>query len=185
MKIDCVIGIDPGVNGGIAIYRPGKITKVIKMPRNLIDLRDWFVYVTSICTPLVFLEKLSVRPDDVTIDQNDNTRANMGKMYRIQEMMKNFEQLKVIMNFSNIPFVLVSPMKWQSTLKLRLKGVKEEKIDRKNRYKKISGELYPAVNVALWNSDALLIMHFGRYVLANEQQWVKDNLPKNIIPKLF
>lgn len=185
MKIDCIIGIDPGVNGGIAIYRPGKITKVIKMPRNLMDLRDWFVYVTSICTPLVFLEKLSVRPDDVTIDKNDNTRANMGKMYRIQEMMKNFEQLKVIMNFSNIPFVLVSPMKWQSALKLRLKGVKEEKIDRKNRYKKISGELYPSVNVALWNSDALLIMHFGRYVLANEQQWVKDNLPKNIIPKLF
>ena len=173
MKIDCIIGIDPGVNGGIAIYRPGKITKVIKMPRNLMDLRD------------LFLEKLSVRPDDVTIDKNDNTRANMGKMYRIQEMMKNFEQLKVIMNFSNIPFVLVSPMKWQSALKLRLKGVKEEKIDRKNRYKKISSELYPAVNVALWNSDALLIMHFGRYVLANEQQWVKDNLPKNIIPKLF
>ena len=45
----------------------------------------------------------------------------MGKLYRIQKMLQNFEHLKAIITVAEIPFVLVNAMKWQNDLKLRIK----------------------------------------------------------------
>lgn len=61
---------------------------------------------------------MSVRPDDVTVG---DAGANMGKLYRIQKMLQNFEHLKAIITVAEIPFVLVNAMKWQNDLKLRIK----------------------------------------------------------------
>ena len=183
IKINCVIGIDPGANGGIAIFIPGQHTKVAKMPKDITDLRDFFAYYVENYKPIVFLEKLSVRPDDISVDGNN--RANMGKLYRIQQMMANFEHLKALAETSGIPYVMVHPMTWQTTLKLRERGRHEEKADRKRRYQEHAGTLYPDVKVTLWNADALLIMHFGRWVLVNNPKWVKANLPEREYQKLF
>lgn len=68
-------------------------------------------------------------------------------------------------------------MKWQNALKLRT-GKKEEKSERKRRYKEVASQLYPELKATLWNSDATLIMHFGRYILVNDPKWVKKNLPE-------
>ena len=35
ITINCVIGIDPGANGGIAIFIPGQNPKVAKMPKDI------------------------------------------------------------------------------------------------------------------------------------------------------
>lgn len=182
MKISAVIGIDPGSNGGIAIFIPGQNTKVIKMPKDITELRDFFTYYADNFKPIVFLEKLSVRPDDVVV-QGD--RAAMGKLYRVQKMMANFEHLKALIETSGIPYVLVHPLSWQTKLKLRVRGVHEEKADRKRRYKDAAAQLYPGVNTTLWNADALLLMHFGRWALVNEPKWVKANLPEREYQKLF
>ena len=182
IKINCVIGVDPGAAGGIAIFIPGQKTKAVKMPKDITELRDFFAYYVENYKPIVFLEKLSVRPDDVTAD---GTRANMGKLYRIQKMMANFEHLKALIETAGIPYVMVHPASWQSKLKLRIPGVHEEKAARKRRYQEHAGQLYGDVNVTLWNADALLIMHFGRWALVNEPKWVKANLPAREYAKLF
>lgn len=184
MKIDCIIGIDPGASGGIVVWRPNRVLKTIKMPKDLNDLKDFLEHYKEVCNPIVFIEKLNVRPDDVSVV---NGVANMGKLYRIQKMMANFEQLKATVNFLNIPFVLVNPMKWQNDLKLRIKtkGKKEEKADRKKRFKDVAGRLYPDVKQTLWSCDATLIMHFARFILQNNQGWVLENLPKELHNKLF
>lgn len=182
IRINCVIGIDPGVNGGIAIYIPGQNTKVAKMPKDVSDLRDFFAYYVENYKPIVFLEKLSVRPDDVMV-QGD--RAAMGKMYRIQKLMANYEHLKALAETSGVPYVMVHPMTWQTGLNLRIRGQHEDKADRKRRYQDHAGKLYPGVRVTLWNADALLIMHFGRWALMNRRQWVKEQLPKCQYDKLF
>ena len=176
MKIDCIIGIDPGVCGGIAIYRPGHNTEVIRMPRDLFDLKDWFKHMNDICKPIVFLEKVQLRSDDVSVD-------NPGKAFRIQKLLNEFEKLKTIITMCDTPFVLVHPQKWQNTLKLKIKN--EEKKDRKNRYKNVAGDLYKNIKPTLWNADALLIMHFGRYMLQSNVDWIMENLPKNMHNKLF
>lgn len=186
MKISAVIGIDPGSNGGIAVFVPGHNTKALKMPKDITELRDFFTYYKDNFKPIVFLEKVSVRPDDVKADADGKT--NMGKLYRIQQMMANFEHLKAIIEMSGIPYVLVHPGKWTAYLGLRLIrkiGPKETKQERKNRYKEFAQKNYPGINVTLWNADALNILHFGRKVLVNDPNWVKANLPEREYQKLF
>ncbi len=183
IKINCVIGVDPGVGGGIAVFVPGQNTKALKMPKDITDLRDFFGYYADNYKPIVFLEKLSVRPDDIKADENGKT--NMGKLFRVQKMMANFEHLKAIIETAGIPYVMVHPLTWQTKLKLRIRGVHEEKADRKRRYKDAASAIYPGVDVTLWNADALLIMHFGRRALVNDPKWVKSNLPEREYQKLF
>lgn len=124
IRISAVVGIDPGSNGGIVTWRPNQNIKAIQMPKDLTDLRNYLEYLKTICSPIVFLEKLSVRPDDVTPGADG---VNMGKLYRIQKMMANFEQLKAIISVCDIPFVMVHPMKWQNELKLRAKTTQKKK----------------------------------------------------------
>ena len=178
LSINCIIAIDPGAsNGGICVYRPNEQTKCVRMPRDLRDLSDFIKYYKSITKPIVFVEKLNVRVDDA--------EENRGKLFRIQKMLANFEQIKTILALLDIPFVLVHPMKWQNTLKLRKAGSNEEKSERKARYKRVAQDLYKGVNVTLWNADALLIMHFGRYVLQNEIDWILQNIPTTTQELLF
>lgn len=171
-KIDCILGIDPGAQGGIAVYIPGQHAKTVKMPKDVRDLRDFFQYYADNYRPMAFLEKLSVRPDDV--------KDNPGKIYRIQQMLANFEHLKVLLESAGIPYVLVHPISWQTKLKLRIKGQHEEKAERKRRYKEVAEKNYPEVKVTLWNADALLIMHFGRWAIVNDESWVLANLPSYV-----
>ena len=154
------------------------------MPEDINDIRDYLNYLKSICSPIVFLEKLSVRPDDITPGADG---VNMGKLYRIQKMLANFEQLKATIAVCDVPFVMVHPMKWQNELKLRAKTTrkKEEKNERKRRYKEVVGNLYPEITPALWNADATLIMHFGRFILQNNPRWVLENLPQQMHNRLF
>jgi glutaredoxin-related protein len=184
MKIDCIIGIDPGASGGIAVWKPNGYLKCVKMPKRLDDLKAFLEQYKKDFKPIVFIEKLSIRPDDVSVTDG---KANMGKMYRIQTMMQNFEQLKAIVHFLNIPYILVNPMKWQNDLKLRIKtkGRKEETPVRKRRYRDIAGRLYPEFEPTLWSGDATLIMHFGRLVLQSQQNWVLENLPTPMHNLLF
>lgn len=185
IKCNVCIGIDPGKQGGIAVYIPGESIKTVKMPKDLRDLRDFFAYYAETYKPIVFLEKLSVRADDV--EMMPNGKPNMGKMFRIQNLMGNYEHLKALIETAGIPYILTHPMTWQGKLKLRVRGSasQETKQERKRRYASKAAELYPGAKVTLWNSDAILIMHFGRYALVNEQSWVKANLPKVEHDKLF
>lgn len=175
MKIDCIVGIDPGASGGIAIWRPSVKTEVKKMPKDLKELKYYFEYLQTICNPIVFIEKVQLRPDDIT--------DNPGKAFRVQVMLNNFQQLKDVISFCEVPFVLVHPQKWQNDLKLKVKG--EEKADRKKRYQKAAAEYYPEIKATLWNSDALMLLHFGRYILNSNPNWVLENIPKPLHSKLF
>jgi len=181
-KIDCVIGIDPGANGGLAVFCKGELPKVAKMPKDIAELRDFFAYYKENYHPLVFIEKLSIRPDDVSASEEG---VQMGKLYRIQKMMANYEHLKAIMETIGVPYIMVHPFSWQTKLKLRTKGDGEAKADRKRRYQDTAQRFYPSVRVTLWNADALLIMHFGRWALVNDLKWVLAQLPRAEKDKLF
>ena len=100
-------------------------------------------------------------------------------------MMANYEHLKAIIEVAEIPYIMVHPLSWQSKLQLRKRGEREEKMARKRRYREKAAELYPDARVTLWNADALLILHFGRWALLNDLSWVSANLPKRGHDKLF
>lgn len=54
MKIDCIIGIDPGAAGGIVVWRPNHNATAIKMPKDINEIRDFLNYYKEICTPIIF-----------------------------------------------------------------------------------------------------------------------------------
>lgn len=180
IRISAVVGIDPGASGGIVTWRPNHNITAIKMPKDINELKEYLLYLKSICSPIVFLEKLSVRPDDVTLGTDG---VNMGKLYRIQKMLANFEQLKAIITVAEIPFVLIAPISWQQKLRIRIKN--EDKKDRKKRYKDIAQSLYPEIKQTMYSCDTTLIMHFGRYMLANNMDWIKSNLPNYLHNRLW
>lgn len=185
LKIDCVIGIDPGAMGGIAIHIDGKNPIAAKNPKDVRDLMDMLAYYADAFHPIIFLEKVQFRPDDVVIDSSG---ANLGKAYRIQRMLANFEHLKASIEMSGIPYCLVHPLSWQSKMGLRTKGgQRADKAERKKHYKEVAAELFPEVKTTLWNADALLIMEFGKRMLADEKgmKWILSNLPKREHSKLF
>ena len=41
MKIDCIIGIDPGSNGGIVVWRPNHNATAIKMPKDINEIKGF------------------------------------------------------------------------------------------------------------------------------------------------
>lgn len=177
LDFDCIIGIDPGVNGGLAVWRPNEPLRTIKMPKELNDLREYVQYIKSICQrPIIFLEKVQLRADDV--------RDNPGKAFRIQQLLMAFQRLKDYIEVENVPYVLMHPISWQNTLKLRTQR-EETKTERKNRYKQAAEHYYPGLTATLWNADAVLIMHAGRYKLKNEPNWVLANLPNYVKDGLF
>lgn len=178
-NITSVIAIDCGANGGIAAYKDGQ-TYAVKMPKTIEDFRQYLEYWQSISTPVIFIERLSVRPDDVSAEGEG---VNMGKLFRIQKMIANFEQIKAAIAFAGIPYILVHPVKWQNGLNLRIKG--EGRKEKKNRFKEVAQRLYPNIKTTLWNADALLILQFARKVLANDMEWVKHQLPVIEKEKLF
>lgn len=173
VKIDCIIGIDPGASGGITVYRPNNKEVSIKNPKDVKDLREYLSYYKEISSPLVFLEKVQFHKDD----------AASGKTFGIEKLVRNFEQLKTTMEVMDIPFVLVHPGTWQSQLNLKIK--REEKAARKKRYKDIAQRYYPDLKATMYNCDATLIMHFGRWALRNNIKWVMENLPQRNHDKLF
>lgn len=173
MKIDCIIGIDPGSNGGITVWRPNNKEVAVKNPKDVNDLKAFLSHYKDVSDPIIFLEKVQFHKGD----------AEAGKTFGIEKLVKNFEQIKTVAEVLEIPFILVHPMTWQTELKLRL--TREEKAARKKRYKEISQKYYPDLKATMWNCDATLIMHFGRVVLKNNVKWVLENLPERNHEKLF
>lgn len=179
LDFDRIIGIDPGVAGGIAVHTEGMPVTVWKMPREASTLAEIFAACRDGRRPVAFIEKVNVRPDDVSVRGN---KADVGKLYRIQRMLSNYEAMKALLEASGIPFVMVHPSRWQTALGIR--KYREEKRARKNRYKAVASSLYGNdVDVTLWNADALLIMHFGLLAVEKSPKWVEANLPGNIKKK--
>lgn len=170
MDYNCIIGIDPGANGGVSVCADGRVT-VIKMPRNVALLSDALAYYRQNFRTVAFVEKLAIRHDDL----------QGGKVFRIRKMIANQEQLKAVLSLCGLDICEVHPLTWQSRLGLRKVG--EEKSERKRRYKDVASGLYPQAKVTMWNCDALLIMRYGRTMLESTQRkdirWLNDNLVIN------
>ena len=177
LAVSAILGIDPGKSGGIAIYtKDDGMVRTVKMPTSTEDLADLLQYYKANYKPIAFLEKLNIHRDDM---------KEGGKIFGIGKLMENFAQLKTTLEVVGIPFCLVHPMSWEHKLGLRIKGLRETKTERKNRYKEVAARAYPANKVVLWNADALLIMHFGRVMLTNDLPWVRANLPTKVQDSIF
>jgi len=140
-----IIGIDPGLSGGICSISGDKIT-AIKMPDT----------TTDIALHLMNLKELSGHRIKIYIE---GVHAMPAQGVRsVWTFGQNYGELRGIMTALQIPFETVYPQTW-----MKAYGTpKKEKKERKLWLKAKAQELFPMVKVTNYNADALLIMEYGR-----------------------
>lgn len=144
-----IIAIDPGENGGIAIYSTelSSVTDVIKMPSTPQDVLSYLTVnkEKAIC----YLEKVGGMPG-----QSGSAMFNFGKGYGHLEMALLALQ---------IPTVTITPQSWQKALQLGTRGKEMSKTEWKNKLKAKAQQLFPYIKkITLAISDALLICEYAR-----------------------
>lgn len=142
-----IIAIDPGKNGGIAVYSIdiGRVIEVVKMPETPQELLRFLRLYSfnSIC----YLEKVQGLPG-----MSGSAMFNFGC---------GFGHLEMALLACKIPTVSVTPQKWQKSLQLGNKGNKST-TEWKNKLKAKAEQLFPYVGrITLAISDALLILQYS------------------------
>lgn len=134
-----VLGIDPGLSGGLAICRDG-IVEAYKMPeteRDVFDLMESWAFDN----PVVYLEAVHSMPG-----QGVASSFKFGRGYGF---------LRGVITALHYPLHDVSPQKWQKALGCLSHGDK-------NRTKAMAQQLFPGLRITHATADALLIMEYGR-----------------------
>ena len=151
------VGVDPGVNGGIALVnRAGKVVVVSKMhftPQEVaLFFREWKDSI-KIC----LLERVGVMPGQGV--------SSSGKF------MKNYGLLQGILYALEIPFVQMQPHRWQQALKIVKRDNTKPQSVHKNKLKRKAERLFPEETITLKTADALLLAALCR------RQYRNKNVP--------
>ena len=160
--MNTIIGIDPGVTGGIAWIADGKPC-VEKMPDTLQDLWELLrdIQYHEFATPRnpgehgcnAYIEQVHVAPSFAkSADGKENTHR-MGARSAFT-FGRGYGNLEMALVAAGIPFERVLPRKWQTALGCLTKGDK-------NVSKRRAQELYPQLKITHATADALLIATYG------------------------
>lgn len=133
-----ICGIDPGKQGGLAFKDGNKVQAVsfstLTHPEIAHKLREFM-------PEKVYLEKVHSMPGQ-----------GVSSVFKFGE---GFGHLKGTLDALRIPYELVSPLKWQTSLGCRTGGDK-------NVSKTKAQQLFPMVpKITHYIADALLIMEYG------------------------
>lgn len=144
MKDKIYIGIDPGVGGGIAFLN-GDELNVKNCPDDEFGMAEEISMCKDIAdgTPIMAcIEMVHSMP-----------RQGVASTFKFG---KNYGQWLGILAAHKIPFIDVSPYKWQKHFGTQPK----DKGDRKRNLKRIAQQRYPDVKVTLKTADAILICKY-------------------------
>lgn len=165
-----IIGIDPGKQGGIGFHNDSK-AYAVKMPPTVPEINKYLKYIIETYqNPIIFIEKVQAFKTD-----NDDSS---GKMFGINKMLANYNQLLTVIQLLEIPYVEVYPISWQTTLKLKIKKDKRTKTERKRSYKEFAQSKFPLLKVNLATSDSLCLVQFGIEKWENDFSWIKERIRK-------
>jgi hypothetical protein len=151
-----IIAIDPGKNGGIAVFSVDKDTliDVAPMPDTPQDVLNFITHYQN--NSKCYLERVQGIPG-----MGATAMFNFGQ---------GFGQLEMALLCRHIPTIEVTPQKWQRELQLGVKGHNTTN-EWKTKLKMRAQQLYPRVeqqfnikNKTEWLrvSDALLILEYAR-----------------------
>lgn len=147
------IGIDPGVNGGVAVITGARVVLFAKrMPatgRDLLDALERYG-VRSPYTSTAILER--VGPSPVM------SRASAFVFGRM------VEQARMALLGNRISFDEVTAQKWQAAIGARTGGVIGRRRPDKNVTKRKAQALFPGIAVTHAIADALLLAEYCRRV---------------------
>ena len=140
-----IVAIDPGVNGGIVWSVDGEDVTCEKMPGTDVE----------VCQ---LLASLSFKAKDVELFLEEPSTAGYGPMIpasSIARLAQNFGILYGAAVAMGWRIHRVKPQAWQAAHSLGKK--KDHGKGWKAHLRARAAELFPTVDVTLWNADALLI----------------------------
>lgn len=173
-----IIAIDPGVSaGGIAIWQSGRPVQVVRMPRDLAKLKDYFLYLASLnIETIAFVEAINLFASD---------QERPGMQYSIKKLTDNQAQIKAFLTMAGFPFMEVYPNSWQSRTGLKEKTKDcETDTERKNVYKQFAQNCFPETKVTLWKADALCIVQFALSTYTRDSEFITSRL-QNVKDGMF
>lgn len=138
------IGIDPGINGGIAWITDGKPC-VEKMPATLTDLWEMIQEIKLSAD----LEKYHISATLESVSSSPQMGVKSAFTFG-----NGFGHLEMALTAAGIPFERVRPQAWQKSLGCLTKGDK-------NITKRRAQELFPQMKITHATADALLIAEYG------------------------
>ena len=141
-----IVAIDPGVNGGIALLdRDGAVT-VQKMPGTDIDVVSFLVEVSN-----------TAKEVDCYLEEPPLYAGKNIPGSAIGKLMWNTGVLYGAAVCLGWKMHRIRPAIWQKAHTCGTKGELSSTVW-KNKLKARAAELFPTVDVTLWNADALLIL---------------------------
>lgn len=157
-----VLGIDPGVNGGLAWVGPEQPIAVLKMAETRAELIN---VLRAMPADLVVIERQEPRPTywkDTEQKRCPRCTAVLEEDERKRSILKS-----TVVLFGGYCATLgiletlgrriedVRPQRWQTALGIPKKAGKPG-------LKTRAQQIFPEVKVTNWNADALLLAEFGR-----------------------
>ena len=142
------IGIDPGVNGGVAIIDDkwkDKAIEAVKCPDTIKDMADYLnVHCYDNIKALCIIEKVHSFPG-----QGVRSVFTFGK---------NYGQWLGILASHDIPYKEVPPQTWMK----HYGAMPRDRGQRKRHLKHLAQSLYPSIKVTLYNADAILLANYSK-----------------------
>jgi Holliday junction resolvasome RuvABC endonuclease subunit len=144
-KMNIYIGIDPGINGGIAVIHSNSAV-AYKMPQTNSDLWELILEIKEISK----IEELHIKCCLEAVSSSPQMGVCSAFTFG-----QGFGHLEMALTAARIPYERVRPQAWQKTMGCLTKGDK-------NVSKRRAQELFPAIKVTHAIADALLIGEYAR-----------------------
>lgn len=133
------LGIDPGASGGMAaINDSGSVVSVIKLASTECDIAAWIRDASRYDRAFAVIERVSSSPQMGVV-----SAFTFGRSYGF---------LRGCLASSRVPFVDITPAKWQAAMRCLTKGDK-------NITKAMAQQLHPNIGVKVTHAiaDAILL----------------------------
>jgi len=153
--MNLIIGIDPGLAGGIAVLdQDGHIVSITKMPPTPAEIYDYLRDITLI--PHDDIRCVMERVGQGMPGQSSKATATFAR---------HCGHLEMALYALSIPAIEVTPQRWQKSLGIgTARGL--DKTAWKNRLKSHAQMLFPSLwkakKITLATADALLIARYGQ-----------------------
>ena len=143
-----IVGIDCGVNGGIAYYLPvKKEAYAIPMPSTIKDMECALSFAQH--NSIVYVE-------DVPPFVGANRPAA-----RIFKLAKNYGIILGLLEALEMKYKLVRPAVWMKAIGAGKRKEHANENKWKNHLKDLAKDYFPSVKATLKTADALLILEYG------------------------
>lgn len=166
-----ILGIDPGLSGGLAVLFPDGRSVAYKMPETERDLWDLLGEARGWGATHAMLELVRSSPQ-----MGVTSSFTFGK---------GLGGLRMALIGHGFVFAEVTPGVWRKALKMPKNESSEiggKGTEAKNNAKRRAQELFPGIKVTHANADALLIATYGRAHFAPAASVASIDAPKKEAP---